>query len=71
MKKLNLIGLVALFVFAVSLFAQSTDQLFQQALLKENAEGNLTAAVEIYQKIAEDSRADRSLRAKAQTNRTW
>jgi Tol biopolymer transport system component len=66
MKKLNLIGLVALFVFAVSLFAQSTDQIFQQALLKENAEGNLTAAVEIYQKIAEDSRADRSLRAKAQ-----
>ncbi len=47
-------------------FAQTATQLFQQALLKENGEGNLKAAVEIYQKIVNDTAADRSLRAKAQ-----
>jgi len=49
-----------------SIFAQNPSQLFQQALLKENGEGDLKAAVEIYQKIVDDTSADRLLRAKSQ-----
>ena len=47
-------------------FSQSPSQLFQQGLLKENGEGDLEAAVTIYEKIVADATADRSLRAKAQ-----
>lgn len=47
------------------IFSQTPSQLFQQGLLKENGEGDLKAAVAIYEKIAGDATADRSLRAKA------
>src|SRR3989304_3019783 len=47
-------------------FAQTPSQLFQQALLKENGEGDLPAAVALYEKIVGDATAERELRAKAQ-----
>ena len=52
-------------LFTSFCLAQTPTQLFQQALLKENGEGDLKAAVEIYQKIVDDATADRSIRAKA------
>jgi len=39
-------------------FSQSPSQLFQQGLLKENGEGDLEAAVTIYEKIVADATAD-------------
>mgnify|MGYP000868172384 FL=1 len=48
------------------LLAQSPAQLFQQALLKENGEGDPASAVAIYEKITGDETAGRALRAKAQ-----
>ncbi|MBC8184012.1 PD40 domain-containing protein [candidate division KSB1 bacterium] len=58
---------ITLLLFSIlTLFAQTQSQLFQQALLKENGEGDLKAAVTIYQKIVDDTNADRSVRAKAQ-----
>jgi len=59
-------AVLIVFIFAAALLAQSPSQLFQQALLKENGEGDLAAAVAIYEKIAGDETADRALRAKAQ-----
>ena len=53
-------------VFIAPLFSQTPSQLFQQGLLKENGEGDLKAAVAIYEKIVGDETTDRSLRAKAQ-----
>jgi hypothetical protein len=50
----------------VLLLSQTPSQLFQQALLKENGEGDLTAALALYEKIVGDATAERSLRAKAQ-----
>jgi len=46
--------------------SQTSDLLFQQALLKENGEGNLKAAVELYERIVNDTTAARGVRAKAQ-----
>ena len=48
------------------LLAQSPAQLFQQALLKENGEGDPASAVAIYEKITGDETAGRALCAKAQ-----
>jgi len=59
-------AVLIVFVFAAVLLAQSSSQLFQQALLKENGEGDLAAAVTLYEKIAGDETAGRALRAKAQ-----
>ncbi len=61
---LSIVLIVA--VFIAPLFSQSPSQLYQQGLLKENGEGDLNAAVAIYEKIVGDENADRSLRAKAQ-----
>ncbi len=53
-------------VFIVPLYSQTPAQLFQQALLKENGEGDLKSAIALYQQLVSDETADRSLRAKAQ-----
>jgi Tol biopolymer transport system component len=45
--------------------AQSGNDLFQQALSKERAEGKLDEAIQIYERIAKDFAADRPLAAKA------
>ena len=61
------LSFLILFFSTISLlFAQTPATLFQQALLKENGEGDLAAAVALYEKIAGDENADRALRAQAQ-----
>ena len=64
---------VLLLSFSTLAFSQTPSQLFQQALLKENGEGDLKAAVALYEKIVEDATAERGLRAKAQLHiaRCW
>src|SRR4030067_3812632 len=62
------------FLFVIILFSflpvwissQTPSELFQQALRKENGEGDLKAAVALYEKIVGDATAERGLRAKAQ-----
>lgn len=44
---------------------QTPSQLFHQGLLKENGEGDLKAAVAIYEKVVGEATAERSLRARA------
>ena len=57
---------VILSCFIISMVpAQNPSQLFQQALLKENGEGNLKAAIKIYEQIVADDNSGRELRAKA------
>ena len=53
-------------IFSSLCYSQIPSQLFQQALLKENGEGDLKSAVAIYKNIVGDETADRSLRANAQ-----
>ena len=65
-KFLFLCIVLILAVFIAPLFSQSPSQLFQQGLLKENGEGDLKAAVVIYEKVIGAETADRSIRAKAQ-----
>jgi Tol biopolymer transport system component len=45
--------------------AQSGHELFQRALAKERAEGNLTEAIKIYERIVKEHGANRPLAAKA------
>jgi Tol biopolymer transport system component len=45
--------------------AQTGHDLFQQALVKERADGDLRGAIEIYERIAQEFTADRQLAAKA------
>src|SRR5210317_70958 len=51
---------------AEPVFSQNQEQLFQQALMKEEGEGALQEAIDIYTKIVENSSAERLLRANAQ-----
>ena len=64
MKRLILI-ISVLLLGTQPLFAQSGYDLFQQALLKERAEGNLEAALALYERIVEEHASDRALVAKA------
>lgn len=57
------IGMLALGVGAV--VAQSGNDLFQQALVKERTDGNMAAAIALYQTIVEKYGTDRALVAKA------
>jgi len=69
MTSFKFLILCIVLIFAVNtvpLFSQTPAQLYQQALLKENGEGDLNAALEIYTKIVGNETAERSLRAKAQ-----
>jgi len=60
-------------VFAVALMAgmigncwsQTAEQLFQKGIMKEEGEGSLREAIELYKSVADNSQADRALRAKA------
>ena len=45
--------------------AQSAHELFQQALSKERAEGNLQEAIKLYQRVVDAASADHALAAKA------
>jgi len=57
------IGMLALGISAV--VAQSGNDLFQQALVKERTEGNPAAAIALYQTIVNTHKTDRALVAKA------
>ena len=46
-------------------FSQSPEQLFQKGLVKEEGEGALNEAIDIYNKIVENQDADKALQAKA------
>ncbi|MDH4218718.1 MAG: tetratricopeptide repeat protein [Candidatus Aminicenantes bacterium] len=67
MKKLSiLIAILTLLAFSFgSLALQNGYDLFQKALAKERAEGNLEEAIALYQKVIAESK-DESLAAKAQ-----
>jgi Tol biopolymer transport system component len=57
---------ISLLAFGASaLTAQSGNDLFQQALVKERTEGNPAAAIAIYQTIVDTHKTDRALVAKA------
>ncbi|MBE0680257.1 MAG: PD40 domain-containing protein [Bacteroidales bacterium] len=45
--------------------AQSPEQLYQKGLMKEEGEGALQAAIDLFSKVADNSNADKSLQAKA------
>lgn len=59
--------LTATLVVACSLssIAQTPEQLYQKGLMKEEGEGELEEAINLYSQIADNSDADQSLRAKA------
>lgn len=50
----------------VLLLSQSASALFEQGLLKENAEGTPDEAIVIFSRIAEDKAVDPAIRARAQ-----
>jgi Tol biopolymer transport system component len=57
---------VALTVYTLLVsWAQSPEQLFQKGLMKEEGEGSLKEAIELYKSVADNNSADRALRAKA------
>jgi Tol biopolymer transport system component len=67
MKKFSfMLAILGLMVFSFGSLAQQNGyDLFQKALAKERAEGNLEEAIALYQKVIEESK-DESLAAKAQ-----
>ena len=67
MKKtlICLLVLGVLFSFESTLMAQQAEKLFQQGMMKEEGEGNLTEAIEIYNKLVDDASVDRVIRANA------
>jgi len=67
MKNLIIYLLIAFLVTGglTSLTAQEAEKLFQQGMMKEEAERNLTEAIEIYSQLAEDASVDREIRANA------
>jgi Tol biopolymer transport system component len=60
-------ALVAAFSVAgnFSLSAQSPEQLYQKGLMKEEGEGALKDAIDLYNQVADNTGADQALRAKA------
>ncbi len=63
----NIFILVAALFIAVNhpLSAQTPEQLYQRGLVKEEGEGAMEDAIDLYSQIADNSNADQSLRAKA------
>ena len=46
-------------------YSQSPEQIYQKGLMKEEGEGALQAAIDLYDQIADNSSTDKSLQAKA------
>jgi Tol biopolymer transport system component len=46
-------------------WSQTADQLFQKGIMKEEGEGSLREAIDLYKSVADNKQADRALRAKA------
>lgn len=69
MRHLRFSGWISFFtlvILTVSLSAQTADQLYQNGLLKESGEGDLQAAISIYETIVADETAEDAVKAKAQ-----
>jgi Tol biopolymer transport system component len=68
MQKLRLliITLLMAILWAGPVLAQSGYDLYQKALVKERAEGNLREAIALYQQVVREHGANRSLAARAQ-----
>ncbi|MFC2156621.1 tetratricopeptide repeat protein [Acidobacteriota bacterium] len=65
-KKILVLTVLIILSFSIGIFAvQSGQDLFQRALAKERAEGDLQGAIVLYQKVI-DSSLDKALKAKAQ-----
>src|SRR5687768_15963200 len=62
---LSMFVAAALFVAPLQLGAQSGNDLFQKALAKERAEGQLEPAIQLYEQVVREFAADRPLAAKA------
>ena len=69
MKKDSILIVISILFLLILSFAGTSPQqdqnLFQKALTKERADGNLEEAIKLYQQVVEISR-DKSLAAKAQ-----
>ncbi len=68
MKSLrNILILATALIIVVNLpaLAQSPEQLYQRGLVKEEGEGAMEEAINLYSQIADNSNADQALRAKA------
>ena len=65
MSRLSIVLAGALIVWSPHLPAQSGNDLFQKALSKERAEGQLAAAIQLYEQVVREFAADRPLAAKA------
>ena len=63
--KVFIVGVFFLAFGTGTTLAQNGYDLFQQALVKERAEGNLDEAILLYQRIAQEFAGDRALAAKA------
>lgn len=64
----TLVTFLAMFLLLgsiTSISAQNAEKILQQGMMKEEAEGNLTEAIEIYSKLVDDSSVERSIRANA------
>ena len=46
-------------------WSQTAEQLFQKGIMKEEGEGSLREAIDLYKSVADNTQADRTLRAKA------
>jgi Tol biopolymer transport system component len=65
-RSIVVLCMASLLCVSVFLLSQSASALFEQGLFKENAEGDLSGAIAIFNRIVEDKAADPSIRAKAQ-----
>jgi Tol biopolymer transport system component len=63
--RIGLVGVALTLLLCAPALAQTGHDLFQQALVKEQAEGDLQAAIALYQRIVQEFAADRALAAKA------
>jgi Tol biopolymer transport system component len=64
----NIISLFIACLLGVTMFvfSQNASALFEQGLMKENAEGDLPGAIAVFTRVIDDKTADPSIRAKAQ-----
>ena len=67
MKSIITILLIVTFVFGSSnaAYSQNPEQIYQKALVKEEGEGALLDAINLYKQVADNSQAGNSLQAKA------
>ena len=65
LSKLIILLLVLLISHHTPTLAQEAEKLYQKGLVKEEGEGSLQEAIDIYNQVVENTSADRSLRAKA------